>query len=742
MTNQAYKILLTLVLGVAMALIGPLSMADDKLSLSGLLNKGGLSDFYPGADRLGMLEGSETIVRAEAAGKTLGYLFINSDFVDSTGYSGKPIDVLVAIDANGIIQNVKLLQHFEPIVLAGIPESRIVAFVEHLTGLDLAGLLKQKGRSRSVDAVSGATVTTRVIDDSVIRSAFKVARQLGLGAVGSSMQAARKPAGIVNSDLTVTQDWIGLVADHSVTRLNLDVAAVTSAFAEAGLLEAAAKPESDNAHERFIELYVAPVSVPSIGLSLLGEAEYANLQKNLKAGQQAILMMGRGLYSYKGSGYVRGGIFDRFEVIQDDQVIRFLDFQNKRLRMVAAEAAPKFKEVDLFYLPDDIEFDITNPWHVDLLIGRAIGPISKSFVSFALDYQLPEKYLLAPVREAAPPTSIEDFDEALGDPLWKQLWLEKLPEVFVLSLLLIVLTLAFFSQNWVAQRPRLLYWGRIVFLSITLFGLGFYANAQLSVVNIITVFSALVSGFNWTYFLMEPLIFILWGSVIISLLFWGRGAYCGWLCPFGALQELINKAAQALRVKQVVLPWGVHERLWAVKYVIFILLFGVSLHSLTWAEYLAEVEPFKTVIILKFMRDWPFVIFALLMILPGLFIERFYCRYLCPLGAALAIPARLRMFEWLKRYRDCGQPCHTCANQCIVGAIHPEGNINPNECHYCLHCQKLYHDDQICPVMITSRKKRERRAQWSRGNSVSVDLPTVNTSSSTKPQPVPTDGGD
>jgi NosR/NirI family nitrous oxide reductase transcriptional regulator len=741
MTYRGYKILFTLILGFALIINGSFAIAAGSPVLVDLLNKGELGDFYAGAERLDILRDNENIVRAEAGGKTLGYLFINSDFVDSTGYSGKPIDVLVAIDTNGIIQNVKLLQHFEPIILAGIPESRIVTFVGHLTGLDLAELLQQKGRSRSVDAVSGATVTTRVIDDSVIRSAFKVARQLGLGAVGSSMQSVRKPAGTVNPEMTETQDWIGLVADQSVTRLNLDIAEVSDAFTQAGLLEAAAKAESGDNHERFIELYVAPVSVPSIGLSLLGKAEYANMQKNLKAGQQAILMMGRGLYSYKGSGYVRGGIFDRFEVIQADQVIRFLDFQNKRLRRIAAEGAPKFKEVDLFYLPDDIEFDVTNPWHVDLLIGRAIGPTSKSFVSFALDYQLPEKYLLAPVSEAAPATVNQDFDEALGDPLWKQLWLEKLPEVFILSLLLIVLTVAFFSQNWVAQRPRLLYWGRIVFLSITLFGLGFYANAQLSVVNIITVFSALVSGFSWTYFLMEPLIFILWGSVIISLLFWGRGAYCGWLCPFGALQELINKAAQALRVKQVVLPWGLHERLWAVKYVIFILLFGVSLHSLAWAEYLAEVEPFKTVIILKFMRDWPFVIFALVLILPGLFIERFYCRYLCPLGAALAIPARLRMFEWLKRYRDCGQPCHTCANQCMVGAIHPEGNINPNECLYCLHCQKLYHDDRICPVMIAGRKKRERRAKWAGGNSVSVDLPTVGKNSSTVTQPVPTDGG-
>ena len=56
-----------------------------------------------------------------------------------------------------------------------------------------------------------------------------------------------------------------------------------------------------------------------------------------------------------------------------------------------------------------------------------------------------------------------------------------------------------------------------------LFGIGFYANAQLSVINILTVFNALITGFDWSYFLMEPLIFILWGSVAVSLLFWGRG---------------------------------------------------------------------------------------------------------------------------------------------------------------------------------------------------------------------------
>jgi NosR/NirI family nitrous oxide reductase transcriptional regulator len=109
------------------------------------------------------------------------------------------------------------------------------------------------------------------------------------------------------------------------------------------------------------------------------------------------------------------------------------------------------------------------------------------------------------------------------------------------------------------------------------------------------------------------------------------------------------------------------------------------------------------------MRSWPYVLFALAVLLPGIFIERFYCRYLCPLGAALAIPGRMRMFSWLKRYKECGTPCQRCANECMVQAIHPEGNINVNECLYCLHCQVVYSDDQVCPVLIQKRLKRERR---------------------------------
>ena len=265
---------------------------------------------------------------------------------------------------------------------------------------------------------------------------------------------------------------------------------------------------------------------------------------------------------------------------------------------------------------------------------------------------------------------------------------------------LVVLAGIFFFQSALVKRPVLYDRIRIGYLIFTLFWIGWYAGAQLSVVNVLTFLSALRTDFKWDYFLAAPLIFILWFGVAASLLFWNRGTFCGWLCPYGALQELLNRGARLIGIKQVRVPFGLHQGLWVIKYVLFLVLFGLSLYSLSLSEEAAEVEPFKTAIVLHFMREWQFVAFAMAPLFAGLFVERFYCRYLCPLGAALAIPARLRIFDWLRRYRECGNPCQRCGNECPVQAIHPEGHINPNECIQCLHCQMLYHNDQLCPVMI------------------------------------------
>lgn len=698
----------------ALTFVAPAQAAD----LDRFLGQLSAGELVPGADSFGSVRPDLPVVPALAGGKEIGWVFLNSDFTPSTGYSGKPINIAIGLGRDARVTGAKLVKHYEPIVLVGIPEQRIKDVIGRYVGLDMVKEAAASGEGHKLDIVSGATVTIMVIDDSIVRASLKVARALGLGGLEAQV-ASGGPKRVIDTGKAEIKDWLTLVGDGSVRRLTLDVGMVNEGFARSGNAQAAARPEPGEPSETFIDLYAALVSIPTIGKSLLGEAEYRNrLEKLVAEGRQAILVAGRGRYSWKGSGYVRGGLFDRIQLIQGDHSIRFHDRDHGRLGDVAAEGAPDLKEVGLFVLPKGASFDPAQPWRLQLLVQRATGPTEKAFLTYDLSYEAPAGYFktVAPApatatAEAAPaPVGEAQMARAGAAPkLWERIWRDRLPEVAFLGLLLAMLTGTFFFQNLLVRHERLVQHFRTGFLVVVLVWLGWYANAQLSVVNVMTFGNALLTGFSWDYFLMDPLVFTLWFAVAAALIFWGRGAYCGWLCPFGALQELTNKLAKRLKVPQWQVPWGLHERLWPLKYIIFLVLFGISLYSLDTAERLAEIEPFKTAIILKFVRAWPFVLFAVALLVAGLFVERFYCRYLCPLGAALAIPARLRSFDWLKRYRDCGNPCQRCANECMVQAIHPEGHINPNECLYCLHCQVLYVSDTKCPVCIQKRLKKERR---------------------------------
>lgn len=697
----------------ATVLSGGADSARSAALVPSFLDKVPVGVIVPGADSYGKLRDDVPVVPALKDGKTVGWVFLTSDFVSTTGYSGKPIHTVVGVNQDAVLTGVQLVKHSEPIVLIGIPDSEIRAVTEKYAGLDLKVEAAAGGSAHDLDIISGATVTIMVIDDSIVRAGLKVARSLGLGGLKEDA-AASGPAKVIDPDLIETADWTTLTGDGSVRRLSLDVAQINEAFRQQGDAKAIARPEHGPDTDTYVDMYVALADVPSIGLSLLGEAEYANLKARLKEGEHAILVMGRGRYSFKGSGYVRGGIFDRIQLIQDDVSVRFRDRQHGRIGEIVAEGAPAFTEMDLFVIPADAGFDPAKEFRLQLLVQRAIGAIDKVFLTFDLGYRLPDAYLKseAPAAAAEQPAdakaSAVAADKAAVQKLWKRIWNDRKVDILVLAGAVGILTLVFFFQMQVTKSERFTFWFRIAFLTFTLVWLGWMENAQLSVVNVLAFFSAVTTEFSWDAFLMDPLVFLLWFSVAAALLFWGRGAYCGWLCPFGALQELTNRIAKLCRIPQFEVPWGLHERLWPIKYVIFLALFGLSLYSLDVAEHYAEVEPFKTAIILKFQRAWPFVAFAAVLLGIGLFVERFYCRYLCPLGAALAIPARLRMFDWLKRYRDCGNPCQRCAKECMVQAIHPEGHINPNECLNCLHCQVLYQHDQKCPVCIKKLAKRKR----------------------------------
>ncbi len=686
--------------------------AGDASQLMSYLAKIAPAELNAAADRYGAPKAEFPAVPLMRGEEVVGWAFLTADYVSTTGYSGKPIHIVVALDNDAVITGVRLVKHAEPIVLVGIPKSRIRALTESYTSLDIKKEAAAGGEAHDVDIISGATVTVIVIDDSIVRASLKVARRLGLGGLAVETRP-QETVYEIGPDAGGTVDWASLEAGGSVAALNLDIGQINRAFVESGEAEAAARPEKGADSDTFIDLRAALVSVPTIGRSLLGDAQYDNLTNSLAEGENAILLAGRGRYSFKGSGYVRGGVFDRIQLIQGDTSVRFRDRQHNRVGAIAAAGAPSFAELDLFRIPADSGFDPTKPWRLQLLVQRAIGPLEKAFLTFDLPYTLPEKYL-RPVSGPAPaaesqPADVSDDELAAKAQLWQRIWRDRKFAIGTLAAALSVLTAFFFFQMPLTRSERAVFWFRIAFLTFTLVWVGWIANAQLSVVNVLAFTNSLTTEFSWDAFLIDPLIFILWFGVAAALLFWGRGAYCGWLCPFGALQELTNRLAKLVRIPQWELPWGLHERLWPIKYVLFLTLFGLSLYSLPLAEHYAEVEPFKTAIVLKFQREWPFVLFAGLLLGAGLFVERFYCRYLCPLGAALAIPAKLRIFEWMKRYRECGSPCQRCANECMVQAIHPDGRIDTNECLYCMHCQVLYQDDEKCPVCI---KRKQRRAPF------------------------------
>ena len=665
-----------------------------------------IDSVFPQADAPSEPQGEFNVRTLSSGDKVLGYVFQSLDVIDIPAYSGKPINMQVILDTAGVIQDAYVLEHHEPILLIGIPEAKLHAFNAKYKGIKVNQRVVV-GRSSdpnavTVDAVTGATVTVMVVNEVVMRAAHTVAVSLGL--VADDAGLTQKPA-TLREDIYQPADWTQLTGNGAIRRLHLTRGQVDEAFkgSEAEGVEVAAPEQVD---DTFIDLYTTHLNAPTIGRNLLGDNQYRFLMESLKPGEQAIAVLGSGSYSFKGSGYVRGGIFDRVQLRQFGTTISFHDRDFERLSDVYAEGMPDFSEMAIFIVREPYGFDPGSPWTLELLVKRQTGPISGIFSSFELAYQMPEEYLERPQPSAAELAASEEANR----PLWLNIWYQKSFQIGVILVALLLLTVILFLQDKFTQRPHFLHWLRRGYLIFTVVFIGWYALGQLSVVNVLTFVHALVQDFRWELFLTDPIIFIIWTFTAASILLWGRGVFCGWLCPFGALQELINEAARKLKIPQYELPFALHERLWAIKYIILLLLFGLSLESLSSAERFAEVEPFKTAITLKFDRQWWFVLYAVMLLVINIFTRKVYCRYVCPLGAALAIPSKFRLFDWLKRRKECGNPCQLCAKECEIQAIHPDGHINHNECHYCLDCQMTYHNDDKCPPLILKKKKRGKQA--------------------------------
>ncbi len=661
--------------------------ADMYDPLSTRLNPGVIAKVFPGAGAVDPPAGSPPAAAVRTEDAIQGWLFSTFETVNPRGYSGEPFDIIVGLDRTGRITGSAVLELHEPMVGPSlIPQTELEDLFAGLHNLDVRRPVRFSGRG--VDGVRGATISATLTYNAIVLSARKMARVQGL--LGDDPNA-----GPFHLDLDryqprtwqELQDWGGVVGG-AFTASDLGIAEAEAAAEEPAIL-----------------LYAALATPAEVGRNLFGGQWFNHHVSQIAYGEQLLAVLGSGRISWRGNTFRRSGRYDRIRLVQGDRSHEFTKSEALTATAVRAEGRPLFSETGLFRIPREWGFDPLQPWTLALAVPDAAGG-----GQLDLDYTLPEDLIggdpvaledagLRPVR-----TAYLGLVRTSALDGWQRVWAEHDAAIMGLVGLLAVLSVLVARPDLISRRRRVHQWLRLAFLAVVIGWLGWVANAQLTIVNVLTYAQAVVSG-GWTSFLYEPLIVIIAGYTLVSLILLGRGVFCGWLCPFGALQELLARLARALRLPALPLTETANERLWAVKYVVLAVLVGSMLtQGMTTTQALAEVEPFKTAITLRFDRNLQYVLYAGGLLALGLFIERFYCRFLCPLGAAVAVLGKFRLFGNLARRPECGNPCRLCERACPVRAIGANGAINMNECFQCLDCQVEYLDDRRCPPLARTRR--------------------------------------
>ncbi|MYM64855.1 4Fe-4S binding protein [Pseudomaricurvus sp. HS19] len=659
-----------------------------------------LRQFFPSATRFAAEAEGRPIRVAYQLNEVIGYALVSNDHVDLKGFSGERINLLIGMDTKGSLQGLQILHHHEPIFLHGLGPEPLLQFVDQYRGHRLSERIIIDGKADSsasdsnvyFDGITKATVSVMVINDTIISAAREVARQV----IADFAQVA---AVRIRQDNFTPMGWPQLLEQGLVQRLIISPRQLQQALPGTDLASESSTAGSD---EAVLTLYLLYLNPPLVGRNFLGDSDYQRLLQKLEPGEHAIALFSTGLYDYLGEEFRPGTAPARVSLSQQSLPIGIRDLNFFHITEPRLSSDVPFSDnLRLFRIRPQAGFNPSAPTQLTLTINVRKNHLSSVSATFSDTHSLP-----ATLFEV-----VEQARSSWRDKPWIKLWMGRLPEIAILLAGLALLTLLFIRQQALITPAPRFFRIRHGFLAFTLLFIGFHAQGQLSVVNIYPLLLALQKDFDLSVYLLDPVILILWLYVLVTLLLWGRGLFCGWLCPFGVMQEWTALLAQRLRIRQWRIPERLHQRLLWVKYLLLAGLLGTALVSITAAEKAAEVEPFKTAVTLGFVREWPFVVYALLLLGAGLFVHKFYCRYLCPLGAFLALAGKLHRFEWLQRRSECGSPCQLCRRRCGIQAIAPGGDIDYNECIQCLECVVILEDANQCAPQRSATKRAQSANQ-------------------------------
>ncbi|MZP29405.1 4Fe-4S binding protein [Heliobacterium undosum] len=177
---------------------------------------------------------------------------------------------------------------------------------------------------------------------------------------------------------------------------------------------------------------------------------------------------------------------------------------------------------------------------------------------------------------------------------------------------------------------------------------------------------------------------VLLAAGIILVLVAGAG-FCGWICPLGAVQEWLGGLGKKLFGKTLTVPPSVDLPLRALRFLFLaLILYMTVLDNKLWFE---PYDPFKVLFHFEFETTTSIVVLALFVAL-SLPIERFWCRYLCPLSAVYSLVSPLSLFK-LKRQAHACIDCGACTRNCPVGIdVQHCGTIPDGRCIKCLQCME------------------------------------------------------
>jgi ferredoxin len=266
--------------------------------------------------------------------------------------------------------------------------------------------------------------------------------------------------------------------------------------------------------------------------------------------------------------------------------------------------------------------------------------------------------ILEPLAQTAP-AAVAEQDGIDGGTIGAS-W----PRIRWTLLVIALACLAFFTKN----EPL-----RWVSLATTMVLLGWIEGGFLSISH--------VTGLVWVGFsaiASDPSLLIMAVFTVATVLLWGR-LFCGFLCPFGALQDFVERFVPR-RFKRE-LPADVHRAAWKAKYVILAVIVGAAIIGVEASLY-QYFEPFGTVFFLS-SNALLWAIAGVILVASAV-VPRFYCRYVCPLGALLAVGSVLSLRR-IPRVEQC-QHCRVCEQKCPTGAI-TGPTVDFVECVRCNVCE-------------------------------------------------------